>query len=150
MLYLLNGFVTTWVCFVLPLVAYNYFDFNLHRYGWLMVGVSATATVASLSMSQVSKSRCMANSINGDWRVLVMSYTVMITAIVISYLGGPSVGILLIIPLDTCSGLGFTSPVLKWGLAWGWGGGGGLISPLILPPYNEVWIRHCFSSLLKN
>ena len=96
MLYLLNGFVTTWVGFVLPLVAYNHFDFQLHRYGWLMVGVSVTATVASLSMAQVSKSRCMANSRNGDWRALVMSYTVMIIAIVISYLGGPSVSMLLI------------------------------------------------------
>ena len=96
MLYLLNGFVTTWVGFVLPLVAYNHFDFQLHRYGWLMVGVSVTATVASLSMAQVSKSRCMANSRNGDWRALVMSYTVMIIAIAISYLGGPSVSMLLI------------------------------------------------------
>lgn len=91
MLYLLNGFVTTWVGFVLPLIAYNHFHFILHKYGWLMVGVSATATISSLSMAQVSKSSCMANNRNGDWRALVISYTVMIIAIVISYLGGPSV-----------------------------------------------------------
>lgn len=95
MLYLLNGFVTTWVGFVLPLIAYNHFHFILHKYGWLMVGVSATATISSLSMAQLSKSSCMANNRNGDWRALVISYTVMIIAIVISYLGGPSVSMLL-------------------------------------------------------
>jgi hypothetical protein len=96
MMYLLNGFVTTWVGFVLPLVAYNHFHFQLNRFGWLMVGVSATATVASLSMSQVSKFGCMANSKNGDRRALVFSYTVMIVAIIVSYLGGPSVRMLFV------------------------------------------------------
>ena len=91
MLYLLNGFVTTWVGFVLPLVAYNHFHFNLRQYGWLMVGVSGTATISAFTMALVSKARCIAANKHGDWRVLVVSYTFMITAIIISYLGGPSV-----------------------------------------------------------
>lgn len=91
MLYFLNGFVTTWVGFVLPLVAYNHFHFEVRQYGWLMVGVSGTATVSSFTMALLSKARCIANNKHGDWRVLLMSYTVMVFAIVISYLGGPSV-----------------------------------------------------------
>ena len=93
MLYLLNGFVTTWVGFVLPLVAYNHFDFNLHQYGWLMVGVSGTATISAFTVALVSKARCMAGNKHSDWRVLVFSYTFMVTAIVISYLGSPSVSL---------------------------------------------------------
>ena len=93
MLYLLNGFVTTWVGFVLPLVAYNHFDFKLLQYGWLMVGVSGTATISAFVMALVSKARCMAGNKHGDWRVLVISYTFMVTGIVISYLGGPSVSL---------------------------------------------------------
>lgn len=91
MLYLLNGFVTTWVSFVLPLVAYNHFHFELLQYGWLMVGVSGTATISAFVMALASKARCMASNKHGDWRVLVISYTFMVTGIVISYLGGPSV-----------------------------------------------------------
>lgn len=91
MLYFLNGFVTTWVGFVLPLVAYNHFHFEVRQYGWLMVGVSGTATVSAFTMALLSKARCIANNKHGDWRVLVMSYTVMVFAIIISYLGGPSV-----------------------------------------------------------
>ncbi|XP_068747049.1 major facilitator superfamily domain-containing protein 8-like [Montipora capricornis] len=93
MLYLLNGFVTTWVGFVLPLVAYNHFDFNLHQYGWLMVGVSGTATISAFTVALVSKARCVAGNKHSDWRVLVFSYTFMVTAIVISYLGSPSVSL---------------------------------------------------------
>ncbi|XP_068678815.1 uncharacterized protein [Montipora foliosa] len=93
MLYLLNGFVTTWVGFVLPLVAYNHFDFNLHQYGWLMVGVSGTATISAFTVALVSKANCMARNEHSDWRVLVFSYTFMVTAIVISYLGSPSVSL---------------------------------------------------------
>lgn len=91
MLYLLNGFITTWVGFVLPLVAYNHFDFEVRQYGWLMVGVSGTATVASFTMAFLSKAQCMANNKHGDRTVLVLCYIFMIIAIVISYLGGPSV-----------------------------------------------------------
>ncbi|XP_074628203.1 uncharacterized protein LOC141886094 isoform X3 [Acropora palmata] len=93
MLYFLNGFVTTWVGFVLPLVAYNYFDFKLRQYGWLMVGVSGTATISAFTMVLVSKARCMAGNKHSDWRVLVVSYTFMIAAIIISYLGCPSVSL---------------------------------------------------------
>lgn len=93
MLYLLNGFVTTWVGYVLPLVAYNHFHFKLHQYGWLMVGVSGTAMVSSFIMALVSKASCMTGNKHGDWRVLVVSYTFMVVAIVISYLGGPSVSV---------------------------------------------------------
>lgn len=91
MLYLLNGFITTWVGFMLPLVAYNHFDFEVRQYGWLMVGVSGTATVASFTMAFLSKAQCMANNKHGDRTVLVLCYIFMIIAIVISYLGGPSV-----------------------------------------------------------
>lgn len=91
MLYLLNGFVTTWIGFVMPLVAFDHFHFNVGRYGWLMVGVSGTATVASLTMAFLSKTRCMADNKSGDKRSLIACYTFMIIAIVISYLGGPSV-----------------------------------------------------------
>lgn len=93
MLYFLNGFVTTWVGFVLPLVAYNHFDFKLRQYGWLMVGVSGTATISAFTMVLVSKARCMAGNKHSDWRVLVVSYTFMIAAIIISYLGCPSVSL---------------------------------------------------------
>lgn len=93
MLYFLNGFVTTWVGFVLPLVAYNHFDFKLRQYGWLMVGVSGTATISAFTMALVSKARCMAGNKHSDWRVLVGSYTFMIAAIIISYLGCPSVSL---------------------------------------------------------
>lgn len=93
MLYFLNGFVTTWVGFVLPLVAYNHFDFKLRQYGWLMVGVSGTATISAFTMALVSKARCMAGNKHSDWRVLVVSYTFMIAAIIISYLGCPSVSL---------------------------------------------------------
>lgn len=93
MLYFLNGFVTTWVGFVLPLVAYNHFDFKLRQYGWLMVGVSGTATISAFTMALVSKARCMAGNKHSDWRVLVVSYTFMIAAIIISYLGCPSVSV---------------------------------------------------------
>ena len=91
MLYLLNGYITTWVGFVLPLVAYNHFQLEVMQYGWLMVGVSGTATVASLSMALLSKAPCMANNKNGERLVLIACYMLMITAIVVSYLGGPSV-----------------------------------------------------------
>lgn len=91
MLYLLNGYITTWVGFVLPLVAYNHFQLEVMQYGWLMVGVSGTATVASLSMAFLSKAQCMANNKNGERLVLIACYMLMITAIVVSYLGGPSV-----------------------------------------------------------
>lgn len=93
MLYFLNGFVTTWVGFVLPLVAYNHFDFKLRQYGWLMVGVSGTATISAFTMALVSKARCMAGNKHSDWRVLVVSYTFMLAAIIISYLGCPSVSL---------------------------------------------------------
>ncbi|XP_067019282.1 major facilitator superfamily domain-containing protein 8-like [Acropora muricata] len=93
MLYFLNGFVTTWVGFVLPLVAYNHFDFKLRQYGWLMVGVSGTATISAFTMALVSKAKCMAGNKHSDWRVLVVSYTFMIAAIIISYLGCPSVSL---------------------------------------------------------
>ncbi|XP_020612769.1 uncharacterized protein LOC110051125 isoform X4 [Orbicella faveolata] len=91
MLYLLNGYITTWVGFVLPLVAYNHFQLEVMQYGWLMVGVSGTATVASLSMALLSKAPCMANNKNGERLVLIACYMLMITAIVVSYLGGPSI-----------------------------------------------------------
>lgn len=91
MLYLLNGYITTWVGFVLPLVAYNHFQFEVTQYGWLMVGVSGTATVASLTMVFLSKAQCIANNKNGERLVLVACYMFMIIAIVVSYLGGPSV-----------------------------------------------------------
>ena len=91
MLYLLNGYMTTWVGFVLPLVAYNHFHFEVAQYGWLMVGVSGTATVASFTMAFLSKVQCMANNKNVDKRVLVVCYIFMIVAVVISFLGGPSV-----------------------------------------------------------
>ncbi len=91
MLYLLNGFITTWVGFVLPLVAYNHFHFKVWQYGWLMVGVSGTATVAALTMAFMSKAKCMTNNKHGDRRVLTVCYMFMIIAIGISYLGGPSV-----------------------------------------------------------
>ena len=94
MLYLLNGFVTTWIGFVMPLVAFDHFHFNVGRYGWLMVGVSGTATVASLTMAFLSKTRCMADNKSGDKRSLIACYTFMIIAIVISYLGGPSVSVI--------------------------------------------------------
>lgn len=96
MLYLLNGYVTTWVGYVMPLVAYNHFHFSLHWYGWLMVGVSFTATFASLTMAQISKSGCVANNVHSDWRALVLAYSVMLIAIVFTYLGGPSVSTLLV------------------------------------------------------
>ncbi|KAJ7386798.1 Major facilitator super domain-containing protein 8 [Desmophyllum pertusum] len=91
MLYLLNGFITTWTGFVLPLVAYTHFKFEVQQFGWLMVGVSGTATVAAFTMAFLSKARCMADNKHTDKRVLVVCYTFMIIAIVISYLGGPSV-----------------------------------------------------------
>lgn len=91
MLYLLNGYITTWVGFVLPLVAYNHFQFEVMQYGWLMVGVSGTATVASLTMVFLSKAQCIANNKNGERLVLVACYMFMIIAIVVSYLGGPSI-----------------------------------------------------------
>lgn len=91
MLFLLNGYITTWVGFVLPLVAYNHFQFEVTQYGWLMVGVSGTATVASLTMVFLSKSQCIANNKNGERLVLVACYMFMIIAIVVSYLGGPSI-----------------------------------------------------------
>ena len=93
MLYLLNGFVTTWIGFVLPLVAYNHFHFEVREYGWLMVGVSGTATVASFTVALLLKARCMTGNQHSDWRVLVLSYTVMIITIVIAYLSGPSVSV---------------------------------------------------------
>ena len=91
MLYLLNGYITTWVGFVLPLVAYNHFQLEVMQYGWLMVGVSGTATVASLSMVVLSKAQCMANNKRGERLVIVACYMFMIVAIVVSYFGGPSV-----------------------------------------------------------
>jgi len=91
MLYLLNGYITTWVGFVLPLVAYNDFQFEVMQYGWLMVCVSGTATVASLSMEVLSKAQCMVNNNSGERLVIVACYMFMIIAIVASYLGGPSV-----------------------------------------------------------
>jgi len=91
MLYLLNGYITTWVGFVLPLVAYNHFQFAVMQYGWLMVGVSGTATFASLAMAFLCKAPCIANSKNRERLVLVACYIFMIVAIVVSYLGGPTV-----------------------------------------------------------
>ena len=65
---------------------------------WEMAGVLATLVkhlreerVQAVTFPHVLK----ANNRNGDWRALVISYTVMIIAIVISYLGGPSVSMLL-------------------------------------------------------
>ena len=91
MLYLLNGYITTWVGFVLPLVAYNHFQFEVMQYGWLMVGVSGTATVASLTTAFLSKASCVANNKNCERIVLITCYMFMVIAIVVSYLGGPSV-----------------------------------------------------------
>ncbi|XP_031565685.1 uncharacterized protein LOC116300863 [Actinia tenebrosa] len=91
MLYLLNGYVTTWVGFTMPLVAFNHFHFNVHEYGWLMVGVSGIATISAFTMAFLSKSKCMANNKYGDWRVIVGCYIFMSVAIIIAYLGGPSV-----------------------------------------------------------
>ena len=96
MLYLLNGFITTWIGFVLPLVAYNHFHFEVMQYGWLMVGVSGTATVGSFTMAFLSKSKCMTDNGHGDRTVLFVCYLFMTIAIVISYLGGPSVSALLL------------------------------------------------------
>ena len=76
---------------MLPLIAYNHFQFEVMQYGWLMVGVSGTSTVASLTMAFLSKAQCMANNKNGERIVLVACYMFMIIAIVVSYLGGPSV-----------------------------------------------------------
>ena len=47
--------------------------------------------LALFIMALVSKASCMTNNKHGDWRVLVVSYTFMVVAIVISYLGGPAV-----------------------------------------------------------
>ena len=94
MLYLLNGFITTWIGFVLPLVAYNHFHFEVMQYGWLMVGVSGTATVGSFTMAFLSKAKCMTGNKHGDRTVLLVCYLFMTIAIMISYLGGPSVSAL--------------------------------------------------------
>lgn len=91
MLYFLNGYVTTWVGYTMPLVAFNHFHFNVHEYGWLMVGVSGIATISAFTMAFLSKAKCMANSKYSDWRVIIACYSFMMVAIILAYLGGPSV-----------------------------------------------------------
>ena len=89
MLFFLNGYITTWVGYVMPLVAYPIYKWDVNQFGWLMVGVSGTAAVGSFITSFFSKTTCMKTK--GDWRTLLVCYFLMAVGIVLSYFGGPTV-----------------------------------------------------------
>ncbi|EDO45798.1 predicted protein [Nematostella vectensis] len=89
MLFFLNGFITTWVGYIMQLIAYNHLGWHLEAFGWLTVGVSAAASMGSLGTTFLAKSECFRR--DGERTTITISYVFMVIGIMAVYLSCPMV-----------------------------------------------------------
>lgn len=91
LLFFLTGFMTTWITYVMPLVAFPVFNWEVPKFGWLLLGVSGAAVIGSLSTAHLSRTRLLRS--DGQWKVIVLSCSFQLLGVVLCFCGVLPVGI---------------------------------------------------------